>query len=50
MTLAVSLGRPLSVGLELRDVLGPWDSSKRAARATKALLAYLKDASLDQIL
>lgn len=50
VSLAVSLGRPLSAGLELRDALGPWNSSKRAARATKALLAYLRDTSLDQTL
>lgn len=50
VSLAVSLGRPLSAKLELRDVLGPWNASKRVARATKALLAYLKDTSLDQTL
>lgn len=49
-SLLVSLGLPLSRGLTLSDVLGPWTNSKRASRATKALLSFLRSTGLDQTL
>lgn len=50
VSLAVTLGLPLSVDMQLKDVLGPWACPKRALRATKALIEYLQHTGLDQSL